>query len=161
MSNPSILNSNPPILQPSSICQVAVVVRDIEKAAQTYADLFGVSKPNVIVTDSSDKAHTNYRGKDTEARAKLAFFNLGALTLELIEPVGGPSVWKEVLDQNGPSIHHIAFRVPNMGESVAQLDANGIPTVQRGDFTGGCYAYCDGSEKLGAVIELLASTPKK
>lgn len=142
------------------VCQVAVVVRDIEKAAQAYAEIFGVPTPQARETETADKTNISYRGETTTGRAKLAFFNLGQVSLELIEPIGGPSTWQEHLDTHGEGMHHIAFRVEDMDRSVAMLDAKGCPTIQRGDFKGGCYAYVDATKDLKVVLELLASTPK-
>ncbi len=147
-----------PILQSQQFCQVALVVRDIEKARHTYAALFGCEPPPVILTDEADKSHISSRGQTTPARAKLAFFPLGAVALELIEPFGGPSIWQEHLDQHGDSVHHIAFRTANMPATTAALAARGCPTVQTGDFTGGCYAYVDSAPQLGVMLELLAAT---
>ncbi len=138
------------------VTQVAMVVRDVEKTARNYADLFGMEMPPIILTDPEEKAHTRYRGRPTPARAKLAFFRMGSLSLELIEPVDGPSTWREFLDRHGEGIHHIAFLVEDMDEAVRFLEGKGMPLVQRGDFTGGCYAYVDSTSRLGAIIELLA-----
>jgi catechol 2,3-dioxygenase-like lactoylglutathione lyase family enzyme len=139
------------------ISQIAIVVRDIEKTARQYADIFNLPVPPVIVTDTADKAHTNYRGHATQARAKLAFFQMGPqLSIELIEPLGGPSTWQEFLDARGEGVHHIAFNVPDMDQSLAYLDSKGIQTVQRGDFTGGCYGYADATGPLKVTLELLA-----
>lgn len=140
------------------ITQVAIVVRDIDRARQAYADIFGVPVPEVILTDGVDKANTRYKGEPTDARAKLAFIPMGSLQLELIEPVGGPSTWQEFLDQHGEGIHHIAFHIEGMDEVLLTLQGRGVPTVQRGDYTGGRYAYVDGvAAGLGAVIELLSN----
>jgi catechol 2,3-dioxygenase-like lactoylglutathione lyase family enzyme len=147
-----------PILDSKAFCQVALVVRDIEQARQTYAQLFGCEPPPVLETDAADKSHIQYRGHTTPARAKLAFFPLGAVALELIEPVGGPSIWQEHLDRHGDGMHHIAFRVGNMSQTTAALAARGCPTVQSGDFTGGCYAYVDSAPQLGVMLELLGTT---
>jgi catechol 2,3-dioxygenase-like lactoylglutathione lyase family enzyme len=138
------------------ITQVAIVVRDIEKTARNYAGLFGMEMPNIVITDPEEKAHTRYRGQPTQARARLAFFRMGSLSLELIEPVGGPSTWQEFLDNHGEGVHHIAFQVEDMDEAVRFLESKGIPPVQRGDFTGGSYAYVDSTPQLGAILELLA-----
>lgn len=137
------------------ICQVGIIVRDIERVARAYADLFGVEVPPLILTDPHEQAHTVYRGQPTEARAKLAFFNLGQVSLELIEPVGGPSTWQEFLDTHGPGVHHIAFQIKGMDEQIAILEGKGMTTVQRGDYTGGRYAYVDGTEQLALILELL------
>ncbi|MCS7221268.1 MAG: VOC family protein [Anaerolineae bacterium] len=137
------------------ITQVAIVVRDIEKTACNYAELFGMEMPPIILTDPEEKAHTRYQGQPTSARAKLAFFRMGSLSLELIEPIGGPSTWQEFLDKHGEGIHHIAFQVQDMDKAVRFLESKGISLVQQGDFTGGCYAYMDATPQLGAIIELL------
>lgn len=142
------------------VCQVAVVVRDIEKAARAYAQVFNVPVPQARETETADKTNIKYRGETTTGRAKLAFFNLGQVSLELIEPIGGPSTWQEHLDTRGEGMHHIAFRVENMDRAVAFLDSNGCPAVQSGDFKGGCYAYIDATKDLKIVLELLASTNK-
>lgn len=147
-------NSHP--FPSAHMTQVAIVVRDIERSADAYARLFGLPKPPIIETAGFDEARTHYRGQPTEARAKLAFFDMGSLKLELIQPIGGPSTWQEFLDQHGEGIHHIAFHVKGMDEVLARLEANGVSTVQRGDYKGGRYAYTDGHPVgLGAVIELL------
>ena len=131
------------------------MVRDIETKAQAWADMLGLPVPDIIITDTVDLAHTEYQGEATPARAKLAFFHLGQVDLELIEPIGGPSTWQEQLDRHGESLHHLAFVIKGMKEKVAYLEAKGIPLVQRGDYTGGRYAYLDGTAQLGAVLELL------
>ena len=135
--------SNAPF--PSAVMtQVAVIVRDIERSSKAYAELFGLPVPSIIETAGFDEANTHYRGQPTEARAKLAFFNVGSLQLELIEPIGGPSTWQEFLDEHGEGIHHIAFGVKGMDDVLVRLEQNGIPTVQRGDYKGGRYSYVDG-----------------
>jgi methylmalonyl-CoA/ethylmalonyl-CoA epimerase len=143
------------LLGSTTICQVGIIVRDIEKASQAWAEILGVETPRWSLTDTVDAAHTQYRGETSQARAKLAFFNLGQVQLELIEPVDAPSTWQEFLDTKGEGLHHIAFVVKGMDAVLARLDAHNIPLVQKGDYTGGRYAYTDGEPTLGAILELL------
>ena len=75
----------------NAVCQVAIVVRDIEKTSKAWGEVLGVAVPPWRLTDPSAESHTQYRRKSTEARAKLAFFDLGQVKLELIESVGAPS----------------------------------------------------------------------
>lgn len=143
-------------LLPGAAAQVAVVVHDIERAAAAYAELLGVEAPKIIETEGPEKSNVRYRGRPTDARAKLAFFDLGPISLELIEPIGGPSVWRDHLDRHGEGIHHVAFRVGAMDEALERLAARGAECVQTGAFPGGRYAYVDGAPAgLGALIELL------
>jgi methylmalonyl-CoA/ethylmalonyl-CoA epimerase len=137
------------------LTQVGLVVANIEQAARDWAALLGVPVPNISTTDSVDLAHTEHNGQPTAARARLAFFHFGPVALELIEPLGEPSTWNDQLAAHGPSLHHIAFEVKGMPEVLAQLAAAGLPLAQRGDYTGGRYAYIESGQRLGAVIELL------
>jgi len=139
----------------TTVTQVAIIVRDVEAKAHAWAHILGLPMPAIIVTDPVEVAQTEYRGQPSTARAKLAFFNLGQVSLELIEPIGGPSTWQEHLDAHGESLHHIAFQIQGMQDKLAYLDANGIPLVQRGEFKGGRYAYVDGTQALSVVLELL------
>lgn len=137
------------------VTQVAIVVRDIEQAVEAWSALLNVPHPNIILTDTVELAHTLYLGDPTPARARLAFFSLGQVTLELIEPLGEPSTWNDQLVQHGQSLHHIAFQIEGMQTRVDELAEHGMRLIQRGDYTGGRYAYVDGQERFGAVIELL------
>jgi catechol 2,3-dioxygenase-like lactoylglutathione lyase family enzyme len=139
----------------SSIKQVGIIVRDVEAAARAWAEVLGLPMPEIEITDPVEVTRTEYRGEPTSARARLAFFRLGPVELELIEPVGEPSTWKDQLDQHGDSLHHIAFQVRGMRQAVENLRAQGLPVVQRGEYEGGRYAYIDGRAQLGCVLELL------
>lgn len=137
------------------IVQVGIIVRDVEKTARAWAELLGVAVPPWRMTGPADETNICYRGQTTTGRAKLAFFSLGQVSLELIEPVGGPSTWQEFLDRHGQGMHHIAFRIQGMDGVLARLAARNVPLVQRGDYKGGRYAYTDGVPELGAILELL------
>jgi catechol 2,3-dioxygenase-like lactoylglutathione lyase family enzyme len=137
------------------ICQIGLVVRDIKRTAKVYADLFGMDVPEVIITDPEESAHTKFRGASTPARARLAFFRMGQVSLELIEPVGEPSTWKEFLDEHGEGVHHIAFQIQGMERVLTFLKGKGIPAIQSGDYTGGRYAYVDSASSIGVIVELL------
>ena len=138
-----------------TVVQVGVVVKDIEKAAAAYADFLGVAVPKWFWTDTEDIANTQFRGKSTPARAKLAFIELKNITLELIEPDQNPSTWREFLDAKGEGVHHIAFEIKGMDDKMALLAKKGMPLLQKGDYQGGRYAYIDGTTKLGLILELL------
>ncbi len=139
----------------TTLAQVAIVVRDIEAAARRWADVLGMPVPQVITTSPGLEVEQTYRGVPSNAQAKLAFFQLGQVQLELIEPIGDGSTWKEVLDRKGEGFHHIAFWVEGMQQSVDFLRERGIPMVQRGDMGEGQYAYFDAEESLGVTLELL------
>ncbi|UOQ84743.1 VOC family protein [Gracilibacillus salinarum] len=143
------------ILGTNVITQIGILVHDIEKTAQTYADFFGMEKPQINQTDAPELAQTEFKGESTAARAKLAFFDMGSLQLELIEPDQQPSTWREYLDEHGEGPHHIAFVVGGLQEKVKIMEANGMPLEQKGEYPGGRYAYMDTFRDLKIITELL------
>ncbi len=137
------------------ITQVGIIVRDIEKASREFAEFFGIPVPKAIVTDAEDKARTQYRGMPSAARAKLAFMHFGSVDVELIEPDRAPSTWREFLDTQGEGVHHIAFVIQGMKDKVLALESKGHLLVQKGEYTGGRYAYIDTTRALKTIVELL------
>jgi methylmalonyl-CoA/ethylmalonyl-CoA epimerase len=142
-------------LAAETLCQVALVVKDIEKAAKAWAEALGVPVPEARLTGPAEETQIRYRGKPTEARARLAFFNLGPIILELIEPVGEPSVWRDGLGKCDAAFHHVAFFVRDAERTIDRLQAQGMEVVQTGGFRGGRYVYVDACQRLGAMLELL------
>lgn len=139
------------------VTQVGVIVHDIERTAQRYAELLDLPVPPIIVTPGYDKAKTLYKGQPSEATAKLAFFNMGQLQLELIEPDEKPSVWRDFLDQHGEGAQHIAFQVQNTDRVTEYLARFGIPVAQEGLYADGSgkYTYVGSEAQLGTTLELL------
>lgn len=143
------------LLGTNVVAQIGIIVRDIEQVAQQYAELFDIEKPAWAWTDAVDKAKTAYNGESTPARAKLAFIDAGQLQIELIEPDEHPSTWRQFLDEHGEGVHHIAFFVKGMKEMNERLESRGMPLIQKGEYTGGRYAYHDSFDQLKVLIELL------
>ena len=139
----------------NKVMQVGMIVENIEETTQAWSRLLGVEPPSIKITDPFDISNAYYQGKPTPAQAKLAFFDLGQVTLELIEPIGKPSTWNDQLAAHGSSLHHIAFEIKGMQEHLRGLAEHGLPLIQRGEYNGGRYAYVDGQKQFGTVIELL------
>jgi len=148
------------IIGSTVVAQIGIIVRDIEASAREFAAFFGVPVPVPVVTDAVEKAQTVYRGAPTKARAKLAFMRFGSLDIELIQPDTEPSTWREFLDNNGEGIHHIAFVIKGMAPKTAELERRGFPLLQKGEYTGGRYAYVDTSRTLKCILELLENDPR-
>jgi catechol 2,3-dioxygenase-like lactoylglutathione lyase family enzyme len=149
------------IIGTTQVCQVGLVVHDIEKSLDAYCEVFGViPRPTVRITDEYEVSKAVYRGEPTRARAKLAFIDMGQVQIELIEPVGESSTWKEALNAKGEGVHHIAFVVKDTAQVVQGLAEKDMPMVQQGQYTGGMYTYVDAVGKLGLTLELLENFNK-
>lgn len=144
-----------PIVTDQAIVQICLVVRDVVQSAADYAAFFHLPVPEYIVTDGYDRAQAEVHGQPTDTRVKIATFKLGAVVLELLEPDDQPSTWKEVLDENGEGLHHIAFFVKGMPMRIQLMQDAGFPLLQKGRFEGGSYAYFDTREKLKLILEFL------
>jgi methylmalonyl-CoA/ethylmalonyl-CoA epimerase len=142
------------------ITQIGLVVKDIDQSIDAYCDVLSLPRPTPVITDEFELAQTQYAGKPTLARAKLAFFNMGQVQIELIEPIDEPSTWKDSLNQKGEGFHHIAFVIKDTAKIVKYFGTKDIPLVQQGQYTGGMYSYLDATQKLGLMIELLENFPE-
>ncbi|MBQ7372321.1 MAG: VOC family protein [Blautia sp.] len=149
------------ILEGSRFAQVGFIVADIETARRRYAALLGCEIPPVCTGGEYEVTGTIYKGKPApDAQSKLAFFDLvPGVQLELIEPNGAPSVWRDFLNTNGEGLHHIAFHVTGMEEVIKACEAEGMTLVQYGKYgdASGHYAYLDGYKDHKCLIELLES----
>ena len=144
-----------PYLDDKAVFQIAFVTDDIERTGRWLSQVLDTSMPGIVTTAPRSEAETEYHGAPSEARCKLAFFDMGNVTIELIEPDENPSCWRDFLDENGPGCHHLAFRIKGMKAKTIAFEKGGHPLLQRGEFTGGRYAYFDTEKQLGALVELL------
>jgi catechol 2,3-dioxygenase-like lactoylglutathione lyase family enzyme len=147
---------NEGILGTQVVTQIGFIVRDVEKTKKKFAQFLGVKEPDAFWTDDIEKSQAVYRDAPCPAKAKLAFFKVGeTLDIELIQPDEKPSVWREFLEENGEGVHHIAFQIKGMKEKITALDKIGMKLQQKGEYTGGRYAYIDSNKDLKVMIELL------
>lgn len=146
---------------PHRALKIAFVVDDLDKYLERFAKLFGLETPGSIITGPQEETQIEYRGAATDGRARLGYIPLDNVTLELIEPIDGPSIWQACLDRKGSGLHHIAFIVDELQAVVADLDQLGLPLAQTGVFPAmgkapsGRYTYHDSIDQLGFDIELL------
>lgn len=143
-------------LKTEGIIQVGIVVRDIEKTAALYAELFGLEKPSIR------RAFPNivYRGQKPNVTARLCSFRLGAITLELIQPGEEETSWKEYLDQHGEGVHHLGLMVDNLPEAYQTLAKYGIERRQYGGADWGSYSIMD-SQALKVLLNVKCNDPIK
>jgi len=146
-----------------NIVQVAIVTKDIEASAQRWAAVLGMEVPKIATTRPGQEVKVQFRGKPSGGQAKLAFFKLGQVVIELIEPVGKDTSWKLFLDKHGEGVQHLGFQVQNLDQSIANAEKSGMPVLHRGryDKDNGDYVYIDSEKALGVTVEFLHSDPPK
>ena len=135
--------------------QVGAIVKDMDKVVSYYDSLglgpFG--QPRQMMT------YHEYQGKPIEAKVKFLLTNMGEVDLELIQPLGGPSIWQDFLDKRGEGLHHLGFFVDNIDQGEENLISQGLNIIQKGRSDKGGYAYFD-TDRIGGVIFELIQKPE-
>lgn len=147
---------NGPIKKTNELFQVGIVVRDLQKSMQLYTELLGIDDWMDIELTNELFNSLTYNGKPVEkARFLTGIANVGAIQLELIQPIDGDLPFFDYLKKHGEGLHHIGhLYVSGMEQVVRELEAQGYPCIFSGD-AGVKFAYVDMTKTLGTIIELL------
>ncbi len=147
-------------LEGGTFTHIGIVVKDINKTAQMFADVYGITPPATRLYDNNGKGlpfPPNIAG-NRDARAKTMMIPIGNVRIELWEPVGGPSAWADHLEKYGQSVHHLAFGVTDIEQSLRGLEAKGGKWVM-GEPGGTSFKYVDMMDQLGYTVELGRQQP--
>jgi|SRR5580704_4548601 methylmalonyl-CoA/ethylmalonyl-CoA epimerase len=137
------------------VLQVGLVVRDSEATARRYWEDFGIGPWRFYTIDPTNTTNMRFRGRPVRHSFRAALATFGDLTLELIEPLDGASVYSEHLQQHGEGLHHLAFAVDDYDSARERLEKNGFGEVQAGrPHDVNDYAYFDTVKALGFITEL-------
>ena len=152
-----------PLLASRTALHVGIVVSDIDAAVTHWTALLELdAKPEIFLATGHHSRPTHFKGHPTDAEAKLAFFQLENIQIELIQPMGDhASDWRDFLMATGGGVHHLAFNVSGLRkQQTPKLDSEGYPVLQEGGWDGGEYVYLDSADKLGVTLELLETYAK-
>jgi methylmalonyl-CoA/ethylmalonyl-CoA epimerase len=99
------------------IDHIGIAVKDIEQAIRLYKESFGI-EPSLV-----------YESEYT--KAKIAFFPIGDVKIELIQPTNPESVMAKFLEKKGEGIHHVSFKVKDVDHSLAEMEKKGIQLIDK------------------------------
>lgn len=143
------------ILEGSKLCQIGIVVKNIDATITFYEKAFGFGPYEIRYVDYSN---ATYYGERAGYRGKRAFFRLGPVEIELIELIDGQTIHEDFLKEHGEGLHHIGFEVDDLAESKEQAARAGFEITQgfaRPDGSG--FAYLDTDKTGGVIFELIKS----
>jgi 4-hydroxyphenylpyruvate dioxygenase-like putative hemolysin len=110
------------------ISQIGIVVRDMRQAVGFYEGTFGLG-PWTVYDSTPDKYW--FRGKPSHMRLRQGKAMLGAIELELVQPLEGESPFHEHLATYGEGLHHLAFNTEDYEGMVRRFEAEGFkPLLQ-------------------------------
>jgi methylmalonyl-CoA/ethylmalonyl-CoA epimerase len=131
------------MLKIKRIDHVAVAVKSIDEALETYRKVLGVEGREREVVAS----------QKTEA----ALLPIGESNIELIEPKGNDGLAK-FLEKRGPGLHHIAVEVEGIESALALLKGLGVPLIDetpRKGARGHKVAFVHPKATGGVLVELV------
>lgn len=147
------------------VCQIAVVVKDLNKGLEQFRELMGIDEASVSYSDSRDAyqegrlTDVKYNGISGEFHYEQYNFFMGGLDIEMFAPLPGyedeVNPFTDFLKENGgPGIHHLNIRLANREEGVAYLE-QGLGKVPLYDLVhlGRSCKYYDFREELGLIAE--------
>lgn len=128
------------------IDHLGIAVRSLDAALAFYERQLGLSV-SLQETVASEKVN-------------VAMLPVGESRLELLEPLEADSVIGKFLDKRGEGLHHVAFRVPNLGSAVERLRAGGARLLNepRTGAGGHLYVFVHPGSTGGVLIELIQDT---
>ena len=128
---------------PEKIDHIGIAVKDIEESLKFYRDQLGME-----VTGMEEVA---------EQKVKVAFLPVGESKIELLQSTDPEGAIAKFIDSKGEGIQHVALRVDNIREKLAELKAQGVRLIDEEprDGAGGAQiAFIHPKSTGGILLEL-------
>ncbi len=101
----------------SKIEHIGIAVENLDSAVPYYETLLGTKC--YAIEEVVDQ------------KVKTAFFKVGETKIELLESMDPAGPIGKFLEKKGQGIHHIAFAVDNVNESLSEAELSGIQLIDK------------------------------
>ena len=131
-------------MQLSAIDHVGVAVEDIDAALALYRDTLGLPLVH--------RETVSAQGVDA------VLLDVGDSHIELLQPLGPDTAVGKFLARRGPGLHHVAYRVASVEETLTSLRAAGIRLIDerpRTGIRGSQVAFIHPSSTGGVLTEIV------
>jgi len=128
----------------STIDHVGVAVSDIDSALTLYRDQLGM--PLV------------HRETVSEQGVDAALLDVGDCHVELLQPLGPETAVGKFLSRRGPGLHHVAYRVASVQDTLDTCIASGMRLIDerpRTGIRGSLVAFLHPASTGGVLTELV------
>jgi methylmalonyl-CoA/ethylmalonyl-CoA epimerase len=140
-------------IQIGEIYQIGIVVHDVTTAVERYWKTLGVGPWHIYRIEPPILQDVMIRGKPVEISMRVALAHSGPVQLELIEPLDGPSIYREFLTERGEGLHHIQSRVEDPDAMLNAFQEMGITVLMRAKVGDNVFYYMDSEPILGIIYE--------
>jgi methylmalonyl-CoA/ethylmalonyl-CoA epimerase len=130
------------------IDHLGIAVRSLDETIPVYEKALGL--------------RCEHREEVPAQKVRTAFFDVGGVHLELLEPTSPESPIAKFLADRGEGIHHIAFRTDQITDQLAQAAGAGVRLIHEKPFEGAAgklVAFLHPKSTHGVLVELCASKP--
>ncbi|MBI5249838.1 MAG: VOC family protein [Desulfomonile tiedjei] len=144
---------SPARIKVKGITLVGIVVKSLEETMQNYWDILGVGPWRVCEVHPPTLSGETYHGKPGDFTMRVSFANIGAMQVELLQPVSGSNIYSDFLAQHGEGLHHIQFLSDGINKTTETMGRSGFPLLMGGNFSNGAFAYYDTIKPLKCIWE--------
>ena len=145
----------PPMENPlvTGVGQVCIVANDADATMKHLYEVAGIG-PWAVWTPPL--TNMRIRGVETPYSMKLALAWTGGFCWEVIQPLEGPSIYREFLAEKGEGVHHLLIANGNHSyeETIAEATRKGCPPLMEGHWAGVDFAYLETDGPLKVVLEI-------
>jgi methylmalonyl-CoA/ethylmalonyl-CoA epimerase len=130
------------------IDHLGIAVRSLDETVPVYEKALGL--------------RCEHREEVPSQKVRTAFFDVGGVHLELLEPTSPESPIAKFLADRGEGIHHIAFRTDDITGQLAQAAGAGVRLIHEKPFEGAAgklVAFLHPKSTHGVLTELCATKP--
>jgi methylmalonyl-CoA/ethylmalonyl-CoA epimerase len=96
---------------------IGIAVNSLEEAIPYYEETLGMKCYSVEEV--------------ADQKVKTAFFMVGQTKIELLESTSPEGPIGKFLEKKGQGVHHLAFAVDNVNESLSELDEKGVRMIDK------------------------------
>jgi methylmalonyl-CoA/ethylmalonyl-CoA epimerase len=104
-------------MTPTHIEHIGIAVKNLTEAIPYYENVLGLKCYNIEEVP--------------DQKVKTAFFMIGQTKLELLESTAEDGPIAKFIEKKGEGLHHLAFAVNNLAESLPETEAKGIRLIDQ------------------------------
>ena len=132
----------------TKIDHLGIAVQSLDASVAFYEQVLGLK--------------CEHREEVPAQKVRTAFFDLGGVHLELLEPTDPESVIAKFLTKNGEGLHHVAFASTDVGAQLKQASDAGCRLLNEKPFEGAAgklVAFLHPKSTHGVLTEICSPVP--
>jgi len=142
------------------VMQIAIAVKDLDKALRIYADDYGIGPWSVYNWTPNTVKDMIRNDKRLDHSYRLATCSIGDMEIELMGDLDDKNLYSEFIKKHGEGIQHIAYEVADYDKAVEFFRNKGLIVTQQGNWYGKhIYSNFNTEKDLKHSIEIFKTEP--